>query len=88
MAAGKPIIYAGKGVAAELLHQIGCAVTVTPEDSQAISAALAELLGDPEHMRVLGSRGRACVRSNFHRATLMEEFAHALEERFAGASDV
>ena len=55
VAAGKPIIYGGTGVAAELLHQIGCAVTGTPEDPRAISAALAELLGDPEHMRVLGS---------------------------------
>lgn len=88
MAAGKPIVYAGRGVAAELLHQIDCAVTVTPEDPQAISTALVELLGDPERMRVFGSRGRSFVRSNFHREKLMEEFANALEERFAGASDV
>src|SRR5215212_2963935 len=88
MAAGKPIIYAGKGAAAELLRRIGCAVTVAPEDPGAISAALAELLGEPERMRVLGSRGRSCVRSNFHRDKLMDEFARALEERFDGASDV
>jgi len=88
MAAGKPIVYAGKGAAAELLRQIGCAVTVAPEDPQAISSALAKLLGDPERMRLLGTRGRSCVRSNFHRDKLMEEFACALEERFAGPSDV
>ena len=88
MAAGKPIVYAGKGAAAELLRQIGCAVTVAPEDPRAISSALAKLLGDPERMRLLGTRGRSCVRSNFHRDKLMEEFACALEERFAGPSDV
>ena len=88
MAAGKPIVYAGKGAAAELLRQIGCAVTVAPEDPRAISSALAKLLGDPERMRLLGTRGRSCVRSNFHRDKLMAEFACALEERFAGPSDV
>jgi glycosyltransferase involved in cell wall biosynthesis len=62
MATGRPIVYAGKGVAADLLHQIGCGVTVTPEDPEALSAAIAELLRNPEQMRVLGLRGRACVR--------------------------
>jgi colanic acid biosynthesis glycosyl transferase WcaI len=87
MAAGKPILYAGKGAAAELLQRIGCAVTVTPENPRAISTALAGLLGDPERMRALGSRGRSCVRSNFHRDKLMEELVHALEERFADPID-
>jgi glycosyltransferase involved in cell wall biosynthesis len=87
MAAGRPIIYAGKGIAADLLRQLGCAVTVPPEDPEALSAAVAELLRDPEKMRVLGLSGRARVQSDFHRDKLMEQLACAFKERFADAPD-
>jgi glycosyltransferase involved in cell wall biosynthesis len=82
MATGKPIVYAGKGAAAELLREIGCAVTVAPGDPEAIGAAIAGLLRDPERMRVLGLRGKTRVQSEFHRDKLMQEFRRALEERF------
>jgi len=81
MATGKPIVYAGKGAAAELLNEIGCAMTVAPGDPEAIGAAIAELLRDPERMRVLGLRGKARVKSDFHRDKLMEELLRELEER-------
>ena len=83
MATGKPIVYAGKGAAAELLRGIGCAVTVAPGDPEAIGTAIAELLQDPERMRVLGLRGKRRVRSEFHRDKLMGELLRALKERFA-----
>jgi colanic acid biosynthesis glycosyl transferase WcaI len=88
MATGKPIIYAGMGAAAELLREIGCAVTVTPGDPKAISTAIAELLRDPGRMQALGSRGRSRVQSDFHREKLMEQLAYALNERFAKVPDV
>lgn len=88
MATGRPIVYAGKGIAADLLRQIGCAVTVPPEDPEAISAAIVELFQDREQMRVLGLRGRARVQSDFHRDKLMEELAYAFKEHFAGISNV
>src|SRR5215212_1291311 len=81
MATGKPIVYAGKGAAAELLNEIGCAMTVAPGDPEAIGAAIAELLRDPERMRVLGLRGNSRVKSDFHRDKLMEELLRELEER-------
>jgi colanic acid biosynthesis glycosyl transferase WcaI len=86
MAAGKPIIYAGKGAAVELLREIDCAVTVAPENPAAMSTAIAQLLRDPERMRAFGLRGRLRVQSDFHRNKLMEELAFALKERFDDAS--
>jgi glycosyltransferase involved in cell wall biosynthesis len=88
MATGKPIVYAGNGVAADLLRELGCAVIVPPEDPEALSAAVAKLLRDPEQMRVIGLKGRARVQSDFQRDKLMEEFAYALKERFADAQNV
>jgi colanic acid biosynthesis glycosyl transferase WcaI len=84
MATGKPIIYAGRGIATDLLRQIGCAVTVPPENPEAIKDAVVGLLRDPERMRVLGLRGRACVQKDYHRDKLMEGLARTLDERLAG----
>ena len=88
MATGKPIIYAGRGAAAELLRQIGCAVTVPPGDPKVISTAISDLLRNPERMRILGLRGRSRVQTDFHREKLMEKLACALEQYFAGGPNV
>lgn len=82
MATGRPIVYAGRGAAAELLRQVGCAVTVPPGDPKIISTAISRLLQEPEQRRVLGLRGQAWVRANRVREKLMEELAHTLEECF------
>jgi glycosyltransferase involved in cell wall biosynthesis len=83
MATGRPIVYAGNGIASELLNRIGCAKQARPEDPTSISAAILELLQDPERMRELGRRGRATVQRDFHRDKLMEELACNLEVNLA-----
>lgn len=83
MATGRPLVYAGRGVGAELLDQIGCAVTVSPEDPEAISAGISALLRDPRRMRTLGRAGRVFVEQNYRRDELMKEFVNELEERFS-----
>ena len=82
MATGRPIVYAGRGVAVDLLHQIGCALTVPPENPEAISSAISTLLRDPEQSHTLGSRGQSCVQSDFHRDKLLGELVSTLRERF------
>jgi glycosyltransferase involved in cell wall biosynthesis len=82
MATGRPIVYAGRGVAADLLRQVGCALTVQPGDPKTISTAISTLLEEPEQGRVLGLRGQACLRANFVREQLLEELASTLKDRF------
>jgi colanic acid biosynthesis glycosyl transferase WcaI len=82
MATGRPIVYAGKGVAIDFLSKIGCAVTLPPDDPEAVNAAITALLQNPRRMRALGLKGRAFVEQNFIRDELMEELAKALKERF------
>jgi glycosyltransferase involved in cell wall biosynthesis len=82
MAAGRPIVYAGRGIAADLLREIGCAETVPPEDPRAIKDAVAGLLSDPRRMRELGERGAERAGQDFRRERIMEDLARELEQRF------
>jgi colanic acid biosynthesis glycosyl transferase WcaI len=82
MATGKPLVYAGKGLAAEFLEKIGCALTVASEDLEAITAAIQELLSDARLRDTLGGKGRDFVRRNYHRDELMEGLARELRTRF------
>ena len=79
MATGRPIVYAGDGIASEFLEGIGCAEIAKPEDPGSISSAISELLENPERMERSGRRGRAVVQKDFHRDKLIEELAGSLE---------
>ncbi len=84
MATGRPLVYAGRGVAIEFLEKIGCALTVPPEDPEAIAAAIRKLLRDPDLRHSLGDRGKEFVQRNYHRGKLMEGLTRELKGRFDG----
>jgi colanic acid biosynthesis glycosyl transferase WcaI len=79
MAAGRPIVYAGRGLAVDFLEEIGCAAIVPPREPGALASAISELAGDPERRRRLGARGRAYVDASETREALAERFADAIE---------
>jgi len=79
MAASRPIVYAGTGLAIQFLGEAGCAVTVPPGDGAAIAAAVTELAGDPERRRQLGANGRAFVERSERREQSAERFAAAVD---------
>ncbi len=61
MAAGRPIVYAGRGAAAEMLLHSGTAAVVPPSDVEAIAAAVDRLLADGGEAGRLVERARAYV---------------------------
>jgi glycosyltransferase involved in cell wall biosynthesis len=81
MATGKPIVYAGKGLAPETLERIGCGVCVAPETSEAIADAISQLLADEALMDEMGKRGRTFVETGADRERVFEELVSALSER-------
>jgi colanic acid biosynthesis glycosyl transferase WcaI len=83
MAVGKPFVYGGKGVAVELLNEIGCAETIPPDDPDALIRILRSLLDSPARMKALGASGRAYVEQNLSREDAMRDVAAALRERLA-----
>jgi colanic acid biosynthesis glycosyl transferase WcaI len=79
MAAARPIVYAGRGLAVDFLEEIGCAAIVPPRDPEALASAIRELAGDSERRRRLGARGRAYVDASETRETLAERFVDSIE---------
>ncbi len=82
MATGRPLVYAGRGVAVEFLESVGCALTTPPEDHRAIADTIRRLLLDPGLSRSLGEKGREFVEHNYRRDKLMEDFVRKLARRF------
>lgn len=82
MAFGKPIIYAGEGVAVGFLENIGCAVTIPPDNPAAIAQAISELLKDAPKMRIMGERGKEYVEKYYRRNELMLQLEHEFDRRF------
>ncbi len=78
LAAGKAVIGAVTGEAAQILREAG-AVVVPPEDSAALAAAIRALAGYPERRLAIGRAGRSYVERCFDRAALAREYHKILE---------
>jgi glycosyltransferase involved in cell wall biosynthesis len=69
LAAGKPVVGAVAGEAAQILREAG-ALVVPPADSAALAAAIQTLAVDPRRRQAMGRQGRCYVEKYFDRATL------------------
>jgi len=78
LAAGRAVVGAVAGEAAQILREAGAAV-VPPEDSDALAGAIRALAADPGRRQAMGQRGRAYVEMSFDRAALAREYRKILE---------
>ena len=72
MACGVPVVVPRRGTYTEFIERTGGGVLVPPEDVEALTAALGELIRDPERRKALGDRAAAGVRDRYT-ATVMAE---------------
>jgi glycosyltransferase involved in cell wall biosynthesis len=77
LAAGRPVIGAVAGEAAQILREAG-AVVVPPGDSAALAAAIRDLAADPQRRAVSAAQGRAYVQRFFDRAELARQYRKIL----------
>ena len=77
LAAGKAVVGAVAGEAAQILREAG-ALVVPPEDSAALADALRLLAGDPQRRQAMGRRGRSHVERCFDRVALAREYRQIL----------
>jgi glycosyltransferase involved in cell wall biosynthesis len=65
MATARPVVSTPTGVAPEVVIAGGTGALVPISDSEALAAALLEMLADPERAREMGRRGRDLIESRF-----------------------
>lgn len=83
LAAGRAVIGALRGEAAEILAGAG-AVVVEPENPAVLADAVRALAADPARRAAMGAQGRAYVEAHFDRRRLAERYRrmlHALGDR-------
>jgi glycosyltransferase involved in cell wall biosynthesis len=78
LAAGKAVIGALRGEAAEILMAAG-AVVVEPEDPAALAEAIRDLASDAVRRRAMGAAGRAYVVEHFNRDRLADGYLALLQ---------
>jgi glycosyltransferase involved in cell wall biosynthesis len=78
MAAGRALVLAAEGEAAQLVEATGSGVVVAPEDPAALAAALSRLAEDRALVARLGEAGRRAA-ADFSRARAVERWLAALE---------
>ncbi len=84
MAAGKPVLAAIDGSAAEVIAESGCGAAVPATDSEGLAALMADFIDDRGKYEDCGERGRAYFRGNFTRGRYMDEIERLLIETAKG----
>jgi glycosyltransferase involved in cell wall biosynthesis len=79
MAAERPVVYAGNGLAAETIAAIGSGIAVEPGDARAIAGAIRDLVADPTRAGAAGAAGRAFVEKRPSRHEAMTPLVEAVE---------
>jgi len=79
MALGRPIIFAGEGVGANLVREAECGVVVPPEQPLAIRDAVQRLHSDALLREQMGTRGRQFVTQHYDRTILLGEMVRDIE---------
>ena len=80
MAAGKPVIAAIDGSAAEVIAESGCGASVPATDSEGLADLMADFIDNRDKYADCGTRGRAYFRENFMRGRYMDEIEALLNE--------
>ncbi|HXA00140.1 MAG TPA: glycosyltransferase family 4 protein [Candidatus Dormibacteraeota bacterium] len=78
LASGKPLIFVGKGEAAQLVERAQAGIVVPPGDPQCLADAFLRLARNPELAAELGQNGRRFVENNLQWSKLVGEWLRQL----------
>jgi glycosyltransferase involved in cell wall biosynthesis len=84
LAAGRPVIGAVAGEAAQILREAG-AVVVPPGDHAALAEAISALAADPRRRAAMAGQGRAYVERFFDRGDLARQYRKILDNPTSAA---
>lgn len=84
MAAGKPVLAAIDGSAADVIAESGCGASVSATDSAGLAELMADFIDNRGKYLGCGECGRAYFRENFMRSRYMDEMETLLVETVKG----
>lgn len=84
MAAGKPVLAAIDGSAAEVIEESGCGAAAPGTDSVGLAALMVDFIDNREKYAGCGEKGRDYFRENFMRDRYMDEIESLLIETAKG----
>ena len=79
MSCSRPVILGVEGQARQILEEAGAGLTIEPENSEALVAAIHQLKTDPEFGKKLGEKGREYIIRNFSRARTAKKYIEVLK---------
>lgn len=74
MAAARPVLFSGRGEAAELVRRAGAGLVAAPEDPAALAGAIAALANDRRAVATMGAAGRATAVEGFSRPAMIDRW--------------
>jgi len=77
-ASGKPLIFVGRGEAAQLVRDAKAGIVVPPGDPEALASAVLSLFTDPGLLEELGGNGRTYVEKHFQWSQLIATWLERL----------
>ena len=86
MAAGRPVIAAAAGQAADVVSSAGAGLACPPEDPEALAGAVRTLAADPALAREMGHSGRRYVEQRFSRRAFVDHLERLLERAVGPAA--
>lgn len=86
LAAGRPIVMAMEGAAAELIQSSGGGIVIPPEDPTRLVSTILELQAmSPEERQAMGARGTTYLRAHFSKSAIIERCEGILRRMAEGA---
>ena len=79
MAAGRPVLLAGRGESARLVEEAEAGVVVPPEEPEELGAQIRELAFDPERRARMGENARRYAEIHFDGASIVGELEQLLQ---------
>lgn len=80
MAMERPVILGVEGESRQIIETAGCGICIEPENARELSRAVLDLLSDPAMGRLLGRRGRQCVKILYNRDALASTYLGILKK--------
>ena len=81
MAAQKPVICAVEGDMAERVENIGCGISVIPEDEKLMADAIIQMVNLPQdELKKMGDNGYEEIRKNYSREKLAQKLVNLIEQ--------